>query len=546
MSGARWQCRGLASLVGLALAMSSVASAQTISIVASPHDLSASSGGAVRASVEDEICIFCHTPHNASPIGALWNRSLSPQSYQVYSSRALDASPGQPTGSSKLCLSCHDGTIALGLVLSKPTPISMSSGMTTLTGPGNLGTDLRDDHPISFVFDSSLSSRDGHLRAPSSLPSAVKLDTNHELQCTTCHDAHNNAFGNFLVMHNTASELCISCHNVGTTNITGHSNCTSCHQSHTAPSGPYLLKQVTASRTCLACHNGTVANAANIKVDVDRAFTHDNDAPVDPDLQPQEVMVCTSCHDPHTMQRGLGATPPRTTGPRATAVGRLGEIDGVTATGTPVQVITQESEACFRCHGDANPVTPSIPRRSVQLNMANQFSPTAISMHPVGVVGRSSNVPSLKPGWSEGDIIQCSDCHSSSTGTTSGAHGSQNEGLLVARMATADRTSESATVYALCYRCHDRQSILNDESFDLHKKHIVDARTPCTVCHDSHGIASSGGSATGNAHLINFATNVVLANSQGQLRYESLGNFQGRCNLRCHNENHVNEVYPDN
>lgn len=530
----------------IVLGLCGVAHAQMISIVASPHDLSAGSGSTVRASVEDEICIFCHTPHNASPVGALWNRALSPQTYQVYSSRALDANPGQPTGSSKLCLSCHDGTIAVGLVLSQDTPIQMSGGITTLpAGRTNLGTDLRDDHPISFVYDSSLATADGHLRSPNSLPSAIKLDANRELQCTSCHDAHNNAFGNFLVMRNTSSELCISCHNVGSTNITSHTDCASCHQSHSAPSGPYLLKELTASRTCLACHDGSVPNAANIQVDVNRAYTHDNDAPVDPDLEPQEVMVCTSCHDPHTMQMGVGATPPRTNGPRTAAVGRLGFINGTTLSGAAIDPIQAEHQDCLRCHADQNPVQPTIPRQVTQLNMASKFGGSAISYHPVGATGRSSNVPSLKSGWTTADQMECSDCHSSSSGVSAGAHGSDYDGLLVSRMATQDHTSESAAAYALCYRCHDRASILNDESFSYHKKHIVDERTPCTVCHDSHGIASAGGSAQGNAHLINFATDVVFANRNGLLRYESLGQFQGRCSLTCHNEEHSNEAYPD-
>lgn len=531
--------------MGLALSIGAGAMAQMISIVASPHDLSASSGGDVRATVEDQICIFCHTPHNASPVGALWNRALSPQTYQVYTSRALDANPGQPTGSSKLCLSCHDGTIAVGLVLSRATPIQMSGGITTLPpGRTNLGTDLRDDHPISFVYDSTLAAKDGHLRSPNSLPSAVRLDANRELQCTSCHDAHNNAFGNFLVMRNTNSELCISCHNVGSTNIVAHSDCTSCHQSHSAPSGPYLLKRATASRTCLACHDGSVSGAANIQADVNRAYSHDNDAPVDPNLQPHQVMVCTSCHDPHTMQRGVGATPPQTFGPRTTAINRLGFVNGLTITGASVSPAKDEHEVCLRCHGPQNPVQPKIPRQAVQTNMASQFGGTAISYHPVGTPGRSSNVPSLKSGWSTADTMQCSDCHSSSTGASAGAHGSDHAGLLVARLSIQDYTSESPSAYALCYRCHDRSSLLADESFP-HKKHVVDQRTPCTVCHDSHGIASAGGSFTGNVRLINFATDVVFPSPvSGRREFQSTGTFRGTCFLECHNTVHDGTSYP--
>ena len=48
--------------------------------------------------------------------------------YIPYSSSSLQAKPGQPTGTSKLCLSCHDGTIALGSVVSRNQPIAMAGG----------------------------------------------------------------------------------------------------------------------------------------------------------------------------------------------------------------------------------------------------------------------------------------------------------------------------------------------------------------------------------------------------------------------------------
>src|SRR5437763_9762877 len=117
--------------------------ADASSILNSPHNLSARGPGQIRAVNESQVCIFCHTPHNASPVQPLWNRNMPVSAYKVYSSGSLHAKPSQPTGSSKLCLSCHDGTIALGSVLSRGEPIVMSGGITTLPpGSSNLGTDL--------------------------------------------------------------------------------------------------------------------------------------------------------------------------------------------------------------------------------------------------------------------------------------------------------------------------------------------------------------------------------------------------------------------
>jgi len=535
----------LASVIAVALLAGSAAG-QTISVVSSPHDLSASSTADIRASTESEICVFCHTPHNASPVAALWNRSLSPQAYSIYTSRALDAHPGQPTGSSKLCLSCHDGTIALGSVLSRSTPIQMQGGVTTMPlGHGNLGTDLRDDHPISFQYDGALAARDQRLRSPGAIDPALKLDSNRELQCTTCHEPHNNAFGSFLVMRNTASELCVSCHQMGTTDISGHAQCTDCHQSHSAPSGPYLLRAATTTLTCIRCHDGSDKFATNIAIELHEIANHDNNPQVDPSLAPNKVMDCASCHEPHTMMRGVGATPAQTTGPRRTAFGRLGRVSGVNSAGSPVQPANEEHEVCFKCHADQNPVVATLPRRQQQSNMQWQFNGSAISSHAVGQPGRAMDVPSLRPGWTTASTMECSDCHGPNSGLTAGVHGSSNPGLLVARLSTQDYSSESESNYALCYRCHDRTNILSNASFSEHNRHIVQARTPCTVCHDSHGIALSSGSISGNAHLVNFQTDVVFPDqATGRLEYRTTGARSGECFLNCHNQNHSGTRYP--
>jgi len=188
------------------------ASGQMQSIIDSPHNLSAAGPGAVRALSEEQICVFCHPPHQSAPIQPLWNRLLPVTGYAVYTSNALDAEPGQPTGASKLCLSCHDGTIALGSVVSRNTTIQMASGITTLPpGASNLGTDLSDDHPISFPYETMLAVRDPQLLNPDLLPAELPLDSAGELQCTTCHDAHNNWHGDFLNMSNADSVMCRSC-----------------------------------------------------------------------------------------------------------------------------------------------------------------------------------------------------------------------------------------------------------------------------------------------------------------------------------------------
>ena len=91
------------------------------------HNLSISGPGTIKAATEPGICIFCHAPHNAAPDTALWNRRNPGTTYTPYTSSTTKSNPGQPNGGSLMCLSCHDGTIALGEVLSRKTPIAMAA-----------------------------------------------------------------------------------------------------------------------------------------------------------------------------------------------------------------------------------------------------------------------------------------------------------------------------------------------------------------------------------------------------------------------------------
>src|SRR5690606_34219465 len=112
VNGARRFQRGGGSMtrwLGLAvvalLLMAGLSPSAPQSIVDSPHNLSSSAPGPVNALAEDRVCIFCHTPHGSRTNAALWNRRDSSAFYIPYDSPTLRAKPGQPTGTSKLCLS---------------------------------------------------------------------------------------------------------------------------------------------------------------------------------------------------------------------------------------------------------------------------------------------------------------------------------------------------------------------------------------------------------------------------------------------------------
>jgi len=131
----------------------------------------------VKASSQNETCVFCHTPHgdpNKVALPFLWNRSFSQQTYNLYASDSLNASVSQPGSSSKMCLSCHDGTLAIGAVNVVNGRLTSDVGDIQMDGnlaaSSNLGADLSNDHPLGFSYSSELASADGELEDPSAAP----------------------------------------------------------------------------------------------------------------------------------------------------------------------------------------------------------------------------------------------------------------------------------------------------------------------------------------------------------------------------------------
>ena len=105
----------------------------------------------------------------------------------------------------------------------------------------------------------------------------------------------------------------------------------------------------------------------------------------------------------------------------------------------------------------------------------------------------------------------------------------------------SDGATMSAPASASVNAC--MTSILNDESFSEHNLHIVEENSPCSACHDPHGMSSTQGNAVNNTHLINFDITIVQPNG-GTIEFVDQGRFAGNCTLVCHGEGHNNEAYP--
>lgn len=450
-------------------------SAEAQGMLNSKHNLSVSGPGPIKAVSETQICVFCHTPHDASPAAPLWNRQLSGQTYTSYASGSLQATVGQPNGYSRLCLSCHDGTIAIGSVhnLGGQSATVQMQG----TGPGGvlpagntlLGTNLTNDHPISFVFNPTLAAADGELVSPSALTGAIRLyeganpGVRDSVQCTTCHDPHLTINPKFLKKSFTgqADNLCLTCHvkpgwvssshwaattkffPIASTTSVAELSCGACHTPHTKQGAPRLLREGATDAgvpaiqlTCYRCHASPVDGG--VTFDLKTQFAKPRHHPVgvyqghepifttatptpESVLNTSKHVECADCHNPH----------------RVRAVGTLGTggvlegMRGIDLAGAVVQDVTQdrnlaEYEVCFRCHGDtyATVIGTTVQGDPPQLdpsgpipagNKRTEFQPTNSAFHPVPGPGRNTsqnlNDQLSVKGLSTGSTLRCTDCH---------------------------------------------------------------------------------------------------------------------------------------
>lgn len=404
-------------------------------------------GGATRniqAQSESQICAFCHTPHGATvePRAPLWNRSLTAATYTPYTSGSLDAIDlSQPSGKSKLCLSCHDGTLAIGAVnvlngTANPA-ITMGgnnpgAGGTIPEGLGpttgftrRLGTDLTNDHPISFTYDLAQYNRDGELRnpvghthirnrIPGNLdPATAEIDRrptipleDNKVECISCHDPH---------IRDTDPNKNIKFLRVN-------------RFQEDAPTGGDFDPD--ADIICVSCHDkaGWVGSAhaseavATYRYAAEAAAIREFPA----DTQVWQA-ACLNCHDPHTVQGSRRILREGTDGPQLVDAATGGKYK---QGGNPAI-----EETCYACHsadggtlqgqGGANFGVPDIKTdfttmlRHMPITSTDQ--PAGMEMHDIG--SANPDVPNqagkdfvesplnMGKGNLNNRHAECTDCH---------------------------------------------------------------------------------------------------------------------------------------
>lgn len=214
MKGGEKMLKAIIKLSIVAIVSFAFVGSASAGIKNSKHDFSSGGTNTYKGS-STQICIYCHTPHNAVEDVPLWNRTDGSGSYELYTASptltsAVVASAIDSTNISWKCLSCHDGTLAPASYAG-----SGASG-AVITGVANLGDDLSNDHPIGFEYDTAAAEDNTGLEtmATASGNGAKFYGASADImECASCHDVHGaDGYAKFTRTTMVGSALCLACH----------------------------------------------------------------------------------------------------------------------------------------------------------------------------------------------------------------------------------------------------------------------------------------------------------------------------------------------
>ena len=295
--------------------------------------------------------------------------------------------------------------------------------------------------------------------------------------------------------------------------------CSECHKGH-GKRGTTMLA-ITKDEFCFQCHSlsgkagdiySQLSKRSNHRIlETSRYHVQGEELPEKDPSAPRHA----SCYDCHNVHKSEKDAP-------------LKGIRGYAGKKAKPRKMSKEYEVCYNCHSD------SANLGNDDMNVSLDFDSANPSYHPVETYGKNPFVPSLRKGFGHASTINCSDCHGNDDPSgPKGPHGSIYDSILKHRYVRT-QGPESPRAYELCYACHERRSILGDESFRAHKVHIVYHQISCAQCHDAHGSRYQPA-------LINFDRTVVFPNSLGE--FAMLPTVQGRprCSLSCHVNGHSYE-----
>ncbi|HTW31901.1 MAG TPA: hypothetical protein VMD76_09495 [Candidatus Sulfotelmatobacter sp.] len=418
----------------LLLAAAASLHGQTQEDVLGIHNLGPGSPGPVSGPLP--ACQFCHAPHSglnstALPNLPLWSQTLSTESnYTLYTSPTLVNQETEPTlgSAGNLCLSCHDGTVAPGTNVPY-TGLKMSGSMSSQDL--FIGT-LQGIHPFNFQLPLNCSNDNllSSLCSGTTGNPAVQL-INGNVECNSCHNPHvqfiDPVQGDFLVMNNANSGMCLACH-------------------VSQPGEISAIRTATGSTSAAAAgvaaaNNGTGRSMASQfnpftewKQSIHAIAAHKmaKGAKIGTYATVTEN-GCMSCHQSHNAPGGAQLL----TGP----VPAIPNMDAAT-------------QDCITCHNGGSNLSPAIP---------NIFAEFAKTGHPFP---QGSNRHTEK----ESVVLQnnrhatCVDCHNPHSNrqtisfTTTGIRGSQNGTIGISASDGTTPVNPAIEQYETCLRCHGTSS----------------------------------------------------------------------------------------
>ena len=161
------------------------------------HDFSGLTGR------DDDTCSACHVPHVQIGEEELSNKGAG-ELFRIARQRpALATGRYTPGPTSMICLTCHNGSIAVSTV-------GTAHAMRNASGGAWSPSFATRDHPIGVPYPD----RQKGFRAKAGVEAAGKIKLPEgRVECISCHDQHEEeGWPHLLVMSNKRSALCVSCH----------------------------------------------------------------------------------------------------------------------------------------------------------------------------------------------------------------------------------------------------------------------------------------------------------------------------------------------
>ncbi|MEK6543707.1 MAG: cytochrome c3 family protein, partial [Elusimicrobiota bacterium] len=316
------------------------------------------------------------------------------------------------------------------------------------------------------------------IRLPATGDKVKVYGQDNRVECTSCHDPHDNSFGSFLVKPNADAALCVTCHQKSgytasihaTSNISytpaskpqttiGEYSCRNCHKAHGASTAQAYLLDAAEENTCFKCHGAPpLTGAKDIRSQLAKSYRHPTQTTQGVHINPEtdagnlgngkRHAECWDCHNPHQARSGTHATPGNAIG--NVLLGQWG-VEPSYGSGAWTAAVSyvkrtflsaasdKEYQLCLKCHSYyAFGALP--PGGSTDLSIA--MNPNNRAVHPVrdsannqtgSAAPKPLNAAQLSAPWTTtgSQTMSCSDCHGSDVASDpKGPHGSAAERVL--------------------------------------------------------------------------------------------------------------------